>query len=71
MGKILRSVSNGIVEMVDVFLSPRGYVRPSKAEFQRDRERQFGDVRKLDSDMRNALDKTRDKHSQKSTSHAS
>ena len=70
MGKVLRRVSTGIVEMVDVLLAPRGYVRPSKGEFRHDRERQLGDVRKLDADMRNALIKTRGKHTQKSASHA-
>lgn len=67
--KILRYFANGYLSIVDAYLHPREYIRPSKYGFYRDQENLIGDVREFGNDMRRVIERKHVEQAYKSTGH--
>ena len=55
MALLLKLLKSGMLSIADVYTNPRGYIRPSVHDFQRDHDRLVGDVRQLGDDMRGVI----------------
>jgi hypothetical protein len=69
--KILSHFTNGLLVIVDAYLNPRDYVRPSEYGFHRDRDNLVGDVKEFGNDMREVIGRKHVERAYQSPSHQS
>lgn len=67
--KILQYFANGLTIIVDAYVHPREYVRPSKYGFSDDQANLIGDVREFGNDMRHVIERKHVEQAYKFTSH--